>query len=442
MSIERDAERHVVITGMGVISPIGTGVDEFWNSLNTGKSGIAPIELLSYSAVPGHIAGEVRNFNASKFAKTKEQKKGIKVMCREIQLGVASASLALDHSGLVLENGDGKERTIEPERLGVDFGANLMLSPLEDLSDACFACIDETTNKFQYDRWGDKGMGKMFPLWLLKYLPNMPACHIGIAADARGPNNSITLDEASGNLVLGEALRVIARGSADVMIAGSTGTRLHAVKTLHACMWDKLADVTGNPAEACRPFDLNRTGQVVGEGACTLILEDAEHAAKRGAKVLGKVLGTGSACVLNKEGKADITRALVLAMKSALKDARLQPGDIGHINAHAMGTRESDLQEAKAIHEVFGAYGRQVPVTALKSYLGNSGSGCGTLELAGSIAALQHGVVPPTLNYRTPDPEIALNVVAGKPLAVSNKVFLKINVTRQGQASALVAAGA
>lgn len=442
MSIERDAERHVVITGMGVISPIGTGVDEFWNSLNTGKSGIAPIELLSYTAVPGHIAGEVRNFNASKFAKTKEQKKGIKVMCREIQLGVASASLALDHSGLILESGDGKERTIEPERLGVDFGANLMLSPLEDLSDACFACVDETTKTFQYERWGDKGMGKMFPLWLLKYLPNMPACHIGIAADARGPNNSITLDEASGNLVLGEALRVIARGSADVMIAGSTGTRLHAVKTLHACMWDKLADPTDNPAEACRPFDLNRSGQVVGEGACTLILEDADHAAKRGAKILGKVLGTGSACVLSKEGKADITRALVLAMKSALKDARLQPGDIGHINAHALGTREGDLQEAKAIHEVFGAYGRQVPVTALKSYFGNSGSGCGTLEIAGSIAALQHGVVPPTLNYRTPDPEIALNVVAGKPLAVTNKVFLKINVTRQGQASALVAAGA
>lgn len=441
MSIERESERHVVITGIGIVSPIGIGFDQFWNSLSAGTSGIAPIEMLSYTAVPKHIAGEVRNFNASKYAKTKEQKKSIKVMCREIQLGVASASLALDHSGLVLEDTDGAKRTIEPERLGVDFGANLMLSPPEDLGDACFACIDETDGQFHYERWGDKGMGKMFPLWLLKYLPNMPACHIGIAADARGPNNSITLDEASGNLVLGEALRVIARGHADVMIAGSTGTRVHAIKTMHACLWDKLADATDNPATACRPFDRNRTGQVLGEGACTLIMEDADHAAQRGAKVIGKVLGAGSACVLSRDGKADLRRALVLAIKSALKDAKLEPQDIGHINAHGVSTRDGDLLEAQAIHEVFGDYGSKVPVTALKSYLGNSGSGCGTLELAGSFAALQHGVVPPTLNHTTPDPEIALNIVSGKPLPVTNKTFLKLSVTRMGQASALVARG-
>ena len=428
-------ERQVVITGIGVVSPIGVGAEEFRQSLNAGRSGIAPIELLPYTPFPNHIAGEVKNFSAAKYAKTKEQKKGIKVMCREIQLGVVSASLALDHAGI-------QDGQINPERLGVDFGANLMLSPPEDLGSACFACIDEQTQEFRFDRWGKQGMSEMFPLWLLKYLPNMPACHIGIAADARGPNNSITLDEASGCLVLGEAFRVIARGHADVMISGATGTRLHAVKSMHAAMWDQLAAPTDDPTKAVRPFDLNRTGQAVGEGACTLILEDAAHAAQRGAKVIGSVLGTGSSCVLGKDGKPNVRQALAQAMRGALRDAEVEARDIGHINAHGMGSSDSDRDESAAIHDVFEVDAEKVPVTAFKSYLGNSGSGCGPLELAASLIGLQQGVVFPTLNYETPDPACRLNVVRAKPLPVTNRTFLKINVTRMGQASAVVIRGA
>lgn len=429
--MKRDSERRVVITGIGVVSPAGIGAEDFWNSLRTGKSGIERIELLPFSPVPSQIAGEIKNFVASKFVR---QKKSIKVMCREIQLGVASAWLAMDDAGI----GEG---TIDPERLGVDFGANLMFSPPEELAKACFACIDETAHAFKYERWGKQGLGEMFPLWLLKFLPNMPACHIGISADARGPNNSITLDEASGNLVVGEALRIIARGHADVMITGSTGTRLHAIKSLHAAMLDVLAAPTDGPATAYRPFDLGRTGQVVGEGACTLLLEEETHAKQRNVKILGKILGAGSSCVANAAGRPDMRRALALAMKSALADARLSPADVGHINAHGLGTRESDELEAAAIHDVFGNYASKVPVTALKSYLGNSGSGSGTLELAGSLIGLQHGLVPATLNYERPDPACDLNVIRGEPLRVSNPVFLKISVTRMGQASAVVASG-
>lgn len=428
-------EKQVVITGIGVVSPIGVGVEAFTSSLNAGQSGIAQVELLPYTPFPSHIAGEVKNFSASKYAKTKEQKKGIKVMCREIQLGVVSASLALDHAGI-------QDGQINPERLGVDFGANLMLSPPEDLASACFACIDEQTQEFQFSRWGKQGMGEMFPLWLLKYLPNMPACHIGIAADARGPNNSITLDEASGCLVMGEAFRVIARGHADVMISGATGTRLHAVKSMHATMWDKLASPTDDPTKAVKPFDLRRSGEAVGEGACTLILEEASHAAQRGAKVLGHVLGAGSSCVLGKDGKPNIRQALVQAMQAALRDAGLQPKDMGHINANASGSPDGDRDEAAATHDVFGPDAERVPVTAFKSYLGNSGSGCGPLEIAASLIGLQQGVVLPTLNFETPDPACRLNVVHGKPLAVTNKTFLKTSVTRMGQASAVVFRGA
>jgi 3-oxoacyl-[acyl-carrier-protein] synthase II len=226
------------------------------------------------------------------------------------------------------------------------------------------------------------------------------------------------------------------------MITGSTGTRLHEVKSIHARMWDQLAEATGEPAAACRPFDKNRTGQVVGEGSGVLILEDADHAARRGARVYGRILGAGSTCVSKPGARGDSRRALAIAMKSALADAGLEPREIGHINAHGLATTASDIEEAQAIHDVFGDYAAKVPVTAIKSYLGNSAAGCGSLEMAASLLALQHGVIPPTLNYETPDPEIRLNVVSGKPLETKNRTFLKVNVTRMGQASAVVAAGA
>lgn len=435
MSKSHNLGRRVVITGLGVVSPIGIGADQFWDSLSAGRSGIARIQLFSESGIPHHIGGEIQGFNDKTAKDYIKQKKSIKVMCREIQLGVASASLALDHAGIA-------EGQIDPERLGVDFGANLMLSPPSILADACFTCSDPETHQFRYPAWGTEGLRSMQPLWLLQYLPNMPACHIGIAADARGPNNSITMAEASGNMAVGEAFRIISRGNADVMITGTTGTTLHPVKSMHAVLWDVLANCEGDPATAYRPFDLNRTGQVVAEGACTLILEEESHAQRRGAKILGTVLGAGSSCVLDRQGRPDNRRAMAQAMRDALRDAGLQPQDIGHINAHGLGTPEADRIESQAIQDVFGEQGSRVPVTAFKSYLGNPGSSCGTLELAGSLLGLTHGVVLPTLNYTTPDPACPLNIVAGQPLPVDNRVILKVSVTRMGQASAVVVQGA
>jgi 3-oxoacyl-[acyl-carrier-protein] synthase II len=435
MAGNRESERQVVITGIGVVSPIGIGIDAFWKSLQTGTSGVRPTTMFPCAPPQCQIAAEVPDFVPSQFTKTRDQKKALRVMCREIQLGFAAASLALDDAGIA-------EGAIEPERLGVEFGANLMLSPPEDLADAEAACKDPATHDFTYGQWGEVGLPRMFPLWLLKFLPNMPACHIGIAADARGPNNSITIDEASANLVIGESLRVIARGHADVMITGSTGTRVHSVKSIHAMMWDKLANFEGDPSMACRPFDKMRSGQVVGEGAGVLILEDDTHARRRGAKIYGRILGAGCVCVCTLSGKGDTRRALAQAMRLALKDAGLKPEDIGHINAHGLSTLESDRLEAQAIYDVFGDLAAKVPVTALKSYFGNCAAGCGALETAGSLAGLAHGVIPATLNYQHPDPECRLAVVSGAPRPVTNKTFLKINVTRMGQASAVVIAGA
>jgi 3-oxoacyl-[acyl-carrier-protein] synthase II len=431
----RESTEQVVITGTGIISPIGIGADAFLANMLAGKSGISHIEMMSFSAAPRNVGGEVKEFDDDSAKKTylKAQRKSIKVMCREIQLGVASAALAIENAGVAIEN-------VNHDRIGVDFGANLMFSPPDVLKDAAWSCVENGASErhFVFSKWGTTGLQTMEPLWLLKYLPNMPGCHIGIACDARGPNNSITLDEASGNLALGEATRVIQRGRADIMIAGTTGTRLHPVKTIHAALWDELADTTDPPAAWCRPFDRNRTGQVLAEGACSFIVETAGHAAGRGAQVLGTILGNGSSCVIDPQGGPNIRRAMANAMKAALRDAGLQPRDIGHINAHGLGSEKMDIEEALAIRDVFGELADKVPVTALKSYIGNSGSGCGTLELAGSLLSLGQGYILPTLNYETPDPQCRLNVVHGEPLATSNKVFLNLNATRVGQASALI----
>ena len=216
---------------------------------------------------------------------------------------------------------------------------------------------------------------------------------------------------------------------------------MHPIKCLHATMWDELAEGEGDPSTWCRPFDAGRTGQVIGEGACSLILETETHARARGATILGTILGAGSSCVIDRQGCPDPRQAMINAVRAALADADLSPADVGHIHAHGLAAREADIIEASAIVEVFGETAGQVPVTAMKSALGNSGAGCGTLELAASLLAVGHGVVPRTLNFEQPDVECPLDVVHGELRAVSNNVLLNLNVTTNGQASAIVAAG-
>ncbi|WP_237228437.1 beta-ketoacyl-[acyl-carrier-protein] synthase family protein [Rubinisphaera sp. JC750] len=427
------ASQRIAITGLGVVSACGIGCEAFEESLREGRSGIGPIDIFPGEVPPGHIGGQCRDFNDSSAKKQylRSQRKSIKVMCRDIQLGVASASLALQHSNLELNE---EQRA----RLGVEFGADLMLSNPDVLSPAAFAARDETGVPTD-TCWGDRGIPQMEPLWLLKYLPNMPACHISIHADARGPSNSLTLEDASGNLTLGESLRIIRRGQADAMIAGTTGARLHIVKSINYMNLHELADPAGgDPAKVLRPFDKNRSGEVVGEGSGTLILEEASLAESRGAKIYGWVRGIGSSCVRSNKQEGNVKQALVNSIKAALKSAGVEAADIGHVNANGSGSVKLDAAEAAAIHEAFGDYGAKIPVVAYKPYFGNCGSGTGTLEMIASLLGMQNGILYPTLNCESPDPECNLNVVTGEPAAISNKLFINLNVTRNGQASALV----
>lgn len=432
MTTQSPQGTDVVITGLGVFSSIGIGMDAVWESLAASRTGITTTEFFKGFAAPDGAGAEVRGFTeeAARKLYLKELRKSIKVMCRDIQLGVAGALQAIEHSGL-------KPEETDHERLGVEFGANLMLTAPDVLYTAAVSVADPATRGFEFDRWGQEGMPKLEPLWLLKYLPNMPACHIGIVADARGPNNSLTMDDASGGMAIGEALRILQRNAADVMITGTTGTTMHPIKSLHLALWpDWLAKSPAEPHLRSRPFDRDRTGWVVGEGAASFILERGEHARKRGAKIFGRVLGTGSSCVVGKDGQPRYREAIANALKNALRNSGLNPTDVGHINAHGLGAPDADIAESQAIHDVFGDYASKIPVTAPKSFLGNSGSSSGTVELAMSLIALQHGVIPATLNYEHADPQCApLEIVTGSPRATKNKVFLCVNVTRKGQAA-------
>ncbi len=432
-----NSKRRIVITAMGLVSPIGIGRDAVAESILAGRSGVAPIQRYHGAKMPGGIGGEVATLgddNAKKECLTeKEEKKAVRLMCREVLLGTCAAKYALQDSGLDLD-------AIDHERFGVEYGANLMYFAPELLADAARASSD-ASGTFQLDTWGIKGLKAMEPLWMLKYLPNMPACHIAIFFQALGPNNSVTVDEASTGVAMTEALNILERGAADMMLVGTTGTRISPLRSVHGKLWENLAYDPADPAGSCRPFDQRRSGTVAGEGAVCLLLEEESHAVARGAKIWGRVLSGASSCVRTPEGKVDQKLALVNAIQAALRRANVSANDIGHYNAHGLGSVASDVEEAAALHTVFGPRASQLPVTALKGYFGNSGAPAGMLELTASLLSLTKGEVPYTLNTTTPDATLNLDIVTGTPRPISNKLFVSANFTACGQASAVVIEG-
>ncbi len=435
MGRSESSSRRVVITGLGLISPLGNTPENLWSALSTGTSGVAalgnsfPSIIASYGGQAREFSGEIDGFGPLDGETRKAIRKGLKIMCRESQMGVAAAQRAIHDAGLGAANH-------EPERVGVVFGSDYMMTMPEEFTAGIKECVD-ADNKFQFSRWAGPGMDKMPPLWLLKYLPNMPASHIAIYNDMRGHSNSITHREAAANLAIGEAFRVIQRNHADLMVAGATGTRVHPMKAVHARQQEELADPALVPAEASRPFDLRRTGMVLGEGAGAIILEELGTAQARGTKIYGEIVGFGSSSVADRDLTPHRDVAMANAMRAALADAGAKLEDIGHIQAHGLATHSCDAEEAAAIESVFGALSKKLPVTAAKSYFGNLGAGSGLVELIAGLLALDAGRLFPILNYSTPDPKCPVAAVTSHDIP-SGKCFLNLNVTPQGQAACIV----
>ncbi len=412
---------EVVITGVGVISPIGIGSEAFWDSLLAGRSGIRPLSFAQGTDLPVQFGGEVQDFEGKKYVKPR---KSIKLMSREIQIGYAATMMAMEDAGL-------KQGDVDPDRLGGVLGAEMFNCELEELAAAYRKCVVD--GEIRAELWGEGAMSDLYPLWMLKYLPNMVACHAAIALDARGPNNTITLDEVSGLLSLIEAVCIIQRGAADVMFAGGTGTRVNLTRMLYRGDhdWSHRSD---DPAAACRPFDAMRDGGVVGEGAAAFVLERREFAEARGVKPLARIRGFGRSYQTIAKMGAPVPEAISRSINAALQSAQIEPSQLGHVNAHGASTLAQDRAEAQAIRQTLG----EVPVTAPKSFFGCLSAAASATELAVSVLATEKGTVPHTLNYQYPDPECPINVIRDQPLRPDSSAAMILSQAEMGQAVAVV----
>jgi 3-oxoacyl-[acyl-carrier-protein] synthase II len=426
-------KQDIVITGAGVVSPIGIGAGPFWAALVEGRTGIRRLGMFDDPDLPPPIGGEVADFDAKQYVRPR---KSLKVMSRDIQLGFAAADLAYVDAGL-------RDRPIDPERLGVVFGAAMIPGELDEVSSTYRNCING--NGFDFRRWAPVAMTELFPLWMLKYLPNMPACHIAIGQDARGPNNSITMGDVSSLLAIMESIRILERGQADAVIAGAVGARLNAVVWARQCQ-QQVSHRADAPAAASRPFDLHRDGMVNAEGAAAFLMETRSAAEARGATIIARVLGYASgfhrtgwfsgkpAASADEDGRVSAIRRAILA---ALADAGLSPDELGFVIAHGRSTTDDDRVEAQAIRATLG----DIPVTASKGNFGYLGPACGALETAVAILAFRYGMIPPTANYEHADPQCPVNVVHGQPLPLKHPTALVLSHSPFGQAAALVLAG-
>lgn len=416
-------DSDVVITGLGVVSPIGIGIEPFWESLVGGVSGVRVREQFADTELPFRIAAPVTGFDPKQYVKPR---KALKIMCDPIKFACAAASMAIEQAGLQA----GDDRNIDPNRIGTVVGTETFFADPCEVADVFHRC---TVDKdYQHDRWGEHAIRAIQPLWMLKYLPNMAASHISIALDARGPSNSICQGEASSMLALIEATNLIQRGTVDVAIVGGTGSQMALTSMLYHGV-DDLSKNIHNPEAACRPFDRDRDGMVVGEGAGAIVIESEAHAKSRGAKVIARILGhsSGYASV----GSEVFGAAFEACLKESLQRADLKPSEIGFINANATGSVEGDAIEAKSLQAVFG----DRPISANKGNFGNLGPGTSLVELIAGILSIENQTIPATLNFNESHPDHPVNLSSGS-LVCEQQRLVKSSISSMGQFTSLVIA--
>ncbi len=449
-----NSRQRVAITGMGLVSPIGSNLQQLWDSLVQGRSGISAIDSLPTASLPIKSGGQVKDFTGAiedygdlDKGLQRSIKKNMKVMCREIEMGVAAAQKALAHSGL------GAERAAE--RCGCLFGCDYILTRPEEYADGVRNVrAGNARGEFDISQWPERGLPKVNPLWLLKYLPNMPNSHVSIYNDFRGPNNSLTVREASFNLSLAEATSIIQRGAADVMLVGATGTRIHPLRTTHVTLTEDLASERSDPSQMSRPFDASSDGMVLGEGAGALMLEAYDYAQRRGAKIWGEIIGCGAAMAggsgtsrqaipqpAEMAGSSmageSLQQAIRQSLQATIQAAGTRLPDQWHLHAHGLSSPVVDAVEAAAIADVLEAF-PQVPVVAAKSLFGNLGAGGGAVELICSLLALEHDRLFAIKNLTTPAPAVRWKAAQAGDSA--GRAVIHSSFTLQGQASSIAVA--
>ena len=379
-------KKRVVVTGMGAITPVGIGKDAYWQALIAGKSGIGPITRFDASEYSTQIAGEVNDFDPSLYIDKKEAKR----MDRFTQFAVAASKMALEDSAIDLEKTD---RT----RVGTMIGAGI--GGMDTLND-------------QFRTLFDKGPNRISPFFVPMMIGNMAAGQTSISFGLQGPCSCIVTACASGTNAIGDAFKIIERGDADVMLAGGTEAAISPIAMAGFCSMKAMSTRNDEPLKASRPFDKDRDGFVMGEGSGILVLESLEHALARGAKIYAEISGYGT--------NADAYHITAVApggvqaarcMEMAIKDAGIAPQDVDYINAHGTSTGLNDKNETLAIKSLFGDHAMKLAVSSTKSMTGHLLGAAGGIEAIASVLAITESMVPPTINYETPDEEMDLDYV-------------------------------
>jgi 3-oxoacyl-[acyl-carrier-protein] synthase II len=414
--------RRTVLTGLGVICPIGSGPAAFWEALFAGTPGVHTITSLDPFALPSKMAGEVRDFNARSLIE-KSYRRTLNAMARTVEFGVIGCQQAMQDAGLA-------KGSVPPERIGVEFASVMGATELDDLGPASKKSLSPDGIGPDMAVWGASGLNEVPPLWMLKYLPNMPACHASIIYDIQGPSNTQIPGDSAGAVALGEAVRIIRRDAADVMLVGGSEAKVHPLSLSRFNLFAQFSKRNHDPEGAIRPFDRDRDGTAPGEGVAAFTLEDLDHARSRNAKIYGEVVAVASGVDRGLAGSG-----LARIIRNALAAANIQPRDVDHVNAHGLGTKHGDAFEARGIAEVFG---RSVHVFAPLSRFGNLGAGSALLELACSVVALQHGQLPGTLNHVNADPACPVIVYTGAPRPITKPYAVKLSYTELGQCAAVV----
>jgi len=407
-------KRRVVITGLGVLAPNGIGKEAFWDALAEGKSGIKRIERFDPSPFPTQIAGEINGFNPASYIQPKHAKR----MDRTAHLAVAAAKMAINDAHLAIAEED-------RERTGVVIGTTM-------------AGLGWTLE--EYDRvYLKKGPMRINTYSAITSFPDASASLISIELGIYGPSLSIATACSSSSDTIGHSCSFIRQGAVDMMITGGTDAPLFAPIFGSFCVLRALSRRNDEPQKASRPFDRERDGFVLSEGAAVLVLEELSHALRRNAHIYAEILGFGVTCdAFHMAAPAPKGRQAARAIELALKDARIHPREIDYINAHGTATRLNDKEETRVIKKVFGKYAYEIPISSTKSMIGHAIAGAGATELVASILAIERGVIHPTINYEYPDPDCDLDYVPNKAYRKEVRTVLKNSFGFGGKNSGIV----
>lgn len=408
--------RRVVITGVGTASALGVGIDALWGGLVEGRSVLGPLSTMDASGFPSKLVGELKGFSAKDFV-PKHYRKAVKVMARDIELAVGAAKCAVEDARLVtrgsIDEGSERAQTYPSERMGCHIGAGLIAAETDEMAMAMATARDEDgRGDFSLRRWGGEGGGGMealTPLWLLKYLPNMLACHVTIIHGCEGPSNTITCAESSGLLSIGESTRVIQRGAADLCFSGGAESKLNCMGLLRMDLAGRLAH-TGDVAAAgegggagfVKPYDPDAAGGILGEGGGILILEAEETARKRGARICAEVVGFGAGQSVPTYEDREKDEGYLSAVVNAMEDANLGAGDIDAIVPLGASIADADAAEIGALRAVFGERLAEIPLVHFGANIGNCTAGAGGLQAAVGVKCLMEQRIPARLHAGKP----------------------------------------